>query len=420
MARVLVTDAHLGSAISIIRSLGRGGHEVTAAGFLPRSAGFYSRYAGERFVYPRPEDDAPAMVDALFGAVEDRKIDVLIPVTDDVITPLSRERRRFEAVCTLAVAENEALAVARDKTATLELAEALEIPVPRTATVSSVAQAAEAAADVGWPIVLKPQSSRVVRADGRIDRLLVSYASTPAELDARMQELEGICPVLLQEYYAGEGHGVELLLHQGRPLVAFQHKRLREVPITGGASSFRISVPLDPVLYDFSVRLLRELQWTGLAMVEFKLGHRGPLLMEINGRVWGSLPLALRSGVDFPLRLVDMLVTGAPASVRPAAVAYPAGVRSRNVELEVVWIGSVLRKARRYPFITTPSRLAAIRVGLRLLVPADGYDILDRNDPRPGLVDLLRLPGKLRGKLSDLMRWRRRTPIAHGASCAPR
>ncbi len=377
---------------------------MTAAGSSRRSAGFYSRYAGGTFVYPRPEDDAPAMVEALLAAVEERKIDVLFPVTDDVITPLSSERSRFEAVCKLAVAENEALAIARDKNATLALAEALEIPVPRTATVAGAAEAAQAAAGIGWPIVLKPQSSRVVRADGRIDSLSVSYASSPAELDATMRELEGICPVLLQEYYAGEGHGVELLVHEGRPLAAFQHKRLREVPITGGASSFRVSVALDPVLYEQSVRLLRELRWTGLAMVEFKLGSRGPQLMEINGRVWGSLPLALRSGVDFPLRLVDLLLDGAPPADRPPAVAYPVGVRSRNVELEVVWIGSVLRKARRYPFIATPSRPAAIRVGLRLFVPADGYDILDRDDPRPGLVDLLRLPGKLARKLSERLR----------------
>lgn len=407
MARVLVTDAHLGSAISIIRSLGRAGHHVTAAGSLRRSAGFYSRHVRGKLVYPPPEDDAPATVEALLEAVEERRIDLLIPVTDAVITPLSGERRRFEALCTLAVADNGPLAVARDKTATLALAEALEIPVPRTATVASAAKAAEAAAGLGWPIVLKPQSSRVVRADGRVESLSVTYASTPAELDAKMRELEGTCPILLQEYYAGEGHGVELLVHEGQPLAAFQHKRLREVPITGGASSFRISVPLDPVLYEYSVRLLRELRWTGLAMVEFKLGSRGPQLMEINGRVWGSLPLALRSGVDFPRRLADLLLEGAPAAARAPVVDYAIGVRSRNVELEVVWIGSVLRKARRHPFIAMPSRLAAIRVGLRLLVPSDGYDILDRDDPRPGLVDLLRLPAKLVRKLSDLSPKRR-------------
>ena len=87
----------------------------------------------------------------------------------------------------------------------------------------------------------------------------------------------------------GDGIGVELLMDHGRPLAAFQHRRIQEVPPTGGASALRESVELDPDLYDHAVALLRELGWTGLAMVEFRRGADGVgNLMEINGRVWGS------------------------------------------------------------------------------------------------------------------------------------
>src|SRR3712207_1619892 len=122
--------------------------------------------------------------------------------------------------------------------------------------------------------------------------LNVAYAGGFARLDRLMAPFEGRCPVLLQEYYRGEALGVELLTERGRPLLAFQHRRLREVPITGGASSFRESVPLDLALLELSLRIMRALDWTGLAMVEFKVGAEGPKLMEVNGRVWGSLPLA--------------------------------------------------------------------------------------------------------------------------------
>ena len=59
-----------------------------------------------------------------------------------------------------------------------------------------------------------------------------------------MEQFVGRCAVLLQEYGPGEAHGVELLLVDGRPLAAFQHRRIHEVPLTGGASSLRESVPL--------------------------------------------------------------------------------------------------------------------------------------------------------------------------------
>src|SRR3954449_2422268 len=184
---------------------------------------------------------------------------------------------------------------------------------------------------------------------------------TPPGRGARAREigrLAGRCPALLQEYYAGEGHGVELLTDRGRPIAAFQHRRLHEVPFTGGASALREGVALDPELYGHAVRLLAELRWTGLAMVEFRVGPDGPLLMEINGRIWGSLPLAVKSGVDFPLRLVELHLG---RRLDPVAGAKGAeGVRSRNLGLELVWIASVLRRERRYPFLPAPRRRDAV------------------------------------------------------------
>jgi predicted ATP-grasp superfamily ATP-dependent carboligase len=401
VARILVTDAGLGSAVSIIRSLARRGHHVVAAGSEPRCAGFFSRATAETLVYPSPRLDPEAAVDALFRASAERAIDLIVPVTDELILPLAAARRRFEGRCVLALAPDRPLAVARDKDATLELAERLGIPVPRGVVVRSALEARQHAARIGWPLVLKPQASRVRGREG-IAALTVAYAGGFARLQERMSAFEGVCPVLLQEYYRGEAHGVELLLHEGRPLAAFQHRRLREVPVTGGASSFRESVPLDPVLYDYAVLLLGELRWTGLAMVEFKVGAAGPKLMEINGRVWGSLPLAVKAGMDFPGLMADLYLNGPPPDGTDPLTTYELGVRSRNLELEVVWIGSVLRRHRRYPFLELPPRRAAVQAAARLLraPPGDGFDVLSLGDLRPSLVEVVGVGTKVARKVA--------------------
>src|SRR4051794_1269737 len=393
--RVLVTDASRGSAIAFIRSLGRRGVEVVAGDHHPRSAGFRSRYVSQRLVYPDPAEAPEAAIDELLGEAARRKVDLVVPVSDEVLLPLSAARARFRGVCALAVPEPDALAVVTDKRATLALGRRLGVPAPRTALAHDVDEALAVAPELGWPVVVKPLASRVYR-DGTVTAHRVAYANGPEALAREIGRLAGRCPALLQEYYAGEGHGVELLTDRGRPIAAFQHRRLHEVPFTGGASALREGVALDPELYGHAVRLLAELRWTGLAMVEFRVGPEGPLLMEINGRIWGSLPLAVKSGVDFPMRLVELHLgrrLDAAAGARGAE-----GVRSRNVGLELVWIASVLRRERRYPFLPAPRRRDAVAAALRLPWPRDGFDVLCRDDPLPAFAELAAVTGHLARK----------------------
>ncbi len=395
---ILVTDAGRGSAIAMIRSLGRQGWRVIAADSSPRSLGFCSRYAQERLVYPPPETDPAGFVRTLADAARRGRIELIVPISDACLLPLAESRDRFEPSTRLAIPDPLGLAVTTNKLKTLDLAERLGVPTPRTRVVCTVDEARAASEWVGWPVVLKPQVSRLYRDRAGLEALTVSYAGTAQQLADGMRSFEGRCPVLLQEYYPGVGHGVELLLDRGRPLRAFQHKRLREIPLNGGASALRESVPLDPVLYRHSVRLLAALEWTGLAMVEFKLGADGPKLMEINGRVWGSLPLAVHSGVDFPAELAQLYL-GGTVYAGPLA-RYRTGVRARNLELDVTWIASVLLGRRRYPFLAAPNRRAGLAALVGLLDPSCKFDVLCLDDPRPGLAEIPKIVRKFATKLA--------------------
>jgi hypothetical protein len=111
--------------------------------------------------------------------------------------------------------------------------------------------------------------------------------------------------------------------------------------------------------------------------------------MEINGRVWGSLPLAVRAGVDFPGRLADLLLDGAPAKgVTARDTGYRPGVRARNLRLDIAWIGSVLSGRRRQRGMPWPSRRQAVGAMVGLLDPRIGDDLMSWRDPAPGLAQL--------------------------------
>jgi predicted ATP-grasp superfamily ATP-dependent carboligase len=384
VTRVLVTDAGRGSSVAIIRSLGRRGYTVTAAGSGRLNGGFYSRFAADHVEYPSPSLDARGAAEALVEAVRARQIDLVIPVTDDLIVPLRAVRSELPSGTVVALPPDEALAVSQDKAATFNLAASLGVPIPRSRLVADESEALAAAAGLGWPVVVKPVTSRTLDGN-RVEPFAVSYATDAASLATTMRMLGPRSRLLLQEYCPGEGHGVGLLLDHGRVVAAFQHRRLREVPFTGGPSSLRESVQLDPDLFEHSSRLLGRLEWSGLAMVEYKVGPQGPKLMEINGRVWGSLPLAVQSGVDFPLLLADVFLRpGLPEG--PPLREYRVGVRSRDVRLELAWIRSVARGGAATPVGRRPARRAALAAALRLAHPRDGFDVLSLHDPLPALV----------------------------------
>lgn len=397
-----MTDGGRGSAISIIQSLGRAGYRVVVADADPRSPGFRSRFASSCRVLCDPAIDGPEFAKQLLALVEREGIDLVVPVTDAAILPLLEIRERLEASTRLALPGSDAFEALADKHRTFALARRLGIDVPETIRVESVAEAQAAADELGWPVVLKPvRSTRRPPVGTHRERLAVhavTYANDERSLARRMRRFVGRTPVLVQRYCEGEGQGIALLLSRGRLVAAFQHRRLRELPPTGGASTLRESMPLDPSLLEASRRLLSTLDWTGVAMVEWKVGERA-WLMEVNGRIWGSLPLAVASGVDFPARLAEVHLAEAPQRSSGTAgtpSAYVTGLRARDLPRELVWVASTLLGRHRMKSVPHPTRLAALAALVSLLDPRIRIDTFAWDDPRPAIASIRRLGPKLR------------------------
>ncbi len=386
IAKILVTDACRGSAVATIRSLARSGYEVVAADSDSRSPGLASRYAKHRVVYACPKSDPHQFIEDVLAAVKKHEIDMILPVTEQSILPLEAERDRIDNACRVPWAPVDSAATVRDKNLTFQLAEKLNVPYPRTCLVHTVEEAVRVGADLGWPLVLKPNSSHTLTRQGHVQMWSVTYALDEQDLRQKMESFEGKCPVLLQEYFQGAGVGVEVLAHEGTPICAFQHRRLREVPLTGGVSSLRRSEAIDPQLYAYTLDLLKALNWTGLAMAEFKQNKQGEArLMEINGRIWGSLPVAIAAGVDFPVRLCELTLNGPSVGPLPPPEDFQVGVHVQNFRKELSWIIRVLRGKSAHPVMKLPKRRAAVGAIIDLFRPSYAFDILSFRDPMPGI-----------------------------------
>lgn len=397
MSVVLVTDAERGSAVAFIRSLARAGHVVIAGDAAAISPGRRSRSTTASFRYPDPYTDADGAGRAILEQIVEHGVDVVLPVTDATVRVVESLRDRLPASCTVGTPPAEAAAVAADKDRTLQLAREVGVPVPETVVVDTPADAAAAADRLGWPVVVKPITSLGSDAGGAVRKFEVGYAFDRDDLERKVHDLGGGAPVLLQECFVGDGVGVEVLAERGRILRSFSHRRIHEVPVTGGASALRESVVVDPVLLDDTARLIDALGWTGLAMVEFKVGPGGRRLMEINGRPWGSMPLAVRAGVDFPADYVRMLLGSGSDEVAP--VPYSVGVVARNLYLEVLWIASVLRGPDADTVVAWPPRRAALTSILRLFSPRVADDVLSFRDPIASAAELAAVATKVARKV---------------------
>lgn len=325
--KVLVTDGDSRAALAITRSLGSKGHVIHVASASPTSISSCSKYCSEHSSYPDPNVDQEAFLEAIQSLLLSHDIDVLIPVTDSCVLPIVKHRSLFEPGCILPLPDWTAIDRAADKNYITNLANRLGVATPRSVTLSDSESMPGGELPFSFPVVIKPYRSRI-RVGGFVRSTSVSYASDRIELDRELEELPAAAyPVLVQERIPGPGIGVFYCFNNGEPVATFAHRRLREKPPSGGVSVLRESVAPHPGAAEFGLRLLRELKWHGVAMVEFKLDERDntPKLMEINGRFWGSLQLAIDSGVDFP----DILLRIADGDDVPRCVNYKLGVRSR-------------------------------------------------------------------------------------------
>ncbi len=376
-------DANQRTALAIIRSLGSRGVTIVTGDRVAHSIGAISRYASTSVVYPDPTTAPVAFVREIVAIVERLGIDTIIPATD-LTTMLLVSQPALSKIARLAAPRAASYETLTDKARLLELAGRLRIPVPETRIASNATLVIEAAHDIGFPIVLKPSRSRYLK-DGEVVSTAVEIVKGPNQLSAALARTRWLndIPCLVQRFIPGHGAGVFALYASSGPVAWFAHRRIREKPPTGGVSVLCESVPTDPVMQGAAVKLLAAADWSGVAMVEFRVAGDGTAyLMEVNGRFWGSLQLAIDCGVDFPW-LLYQLTQGRVASVPPS---YTTGRRLRWLLGDLDSLIIAIRRGG----LGRGDKLRAAGAFLRSFAdPSCRQEMLRLSDPLPGALELV-------------------------------
>ena len=388
-AGVIVTDGNERSALAVTRSLGRRGVPVYVGAEGASSLAGASRHCRVAFNYPSPWTHPDEFGACLLEHARRWGARVVFPMTDLAVEILGEAVPQAETPLVLPIPSLEQYRALSNKYQLMGSAQRLGVPIPDTVFVPD-GDVEKALPQVRqWPVVVKPGRS-LVKSQGGWQKTSVLYARDADQLRTIYREVNYLRePSLLQSRIVGEGQGVFGLFDCGRPVAWFAHRRLRERPPSGGVSVLRESMPLRPPLTDYALRILQSAEWHGVAMVEFKVDAASgvPYLMEVNGRFWGSLQLAIDAGVDFPWMLYQLATTG---SAQPPAALYEPGVRSRW------WLGDLdhlllrLRKPDSELNLPpgSPSRGATLLSFFRLWDPKTKTEVLRVSDLRPGLREL--------------------------------
>ena len=302
---VLLTNGWDRVSYNVLRRLAKSGLRVAFGVDKYSGMGVYSNLIHRNFTYTAYNDSEDKFISDVVNFIKKNNINVYIPTGEEIII-VAKHIDKFKDLNTrIPISHYTTLSKLHYKSESYHLAKSLNIPIPETIIPNSFEDIKDFGDSVGYPLVFKnffSTSAKGVfylfeeRLHETIDELLYKQSLNFGEF-------------LIQQFVHGEGYGVSMLLNKGKVIASFTHKRLREKKNTGGPSTLRVSTKND-VLEKYAKIILTSQNFTGIAMVEFRFNEekQQSWFIEVNPRFWGSVGLAINSGVDFPNMLYDLAI----------------------------------------------------------------------------------------------------------------
>lgn len=386
--KALVIGEDTRSFLSVVRSLAKNGYTVEVVCLDKNSPSVQSKYINEVFFYNYQAYTHDDFLNALFELAQQRRYDLIVPCDERSIFPLHNQKHKFEALSKLAIPNKKVIEHLFDKHKTKVLAAKLNIPIAADGIYKIKNESfSKLKKKFGANFVLKPTAS--FKEDNLSTRQQVLIVENQAMYEDYIRYLTPNDEFLIEEYFTGRGEGVSVFAVNGKIQYAFAHTRVNE-PRTGGGSSYRKSIAVDAGMLDACVKLCEETAYSGVGMFEFKKNEENGkwILIEVNARFWGSLPLAIYAGIDFPLIYANWLV-GKTAELDSINTRYRLNRYARSFTSDLYDIKSELEfnlthHTKLKSLFSVSKRLFAF---LRLIY-CEKIDSFDWRDTKPFITEV--------------------------------
>lgn len=329
-------DGHGRSALAAVRALAAAGYKPSVGTWGRASLAGASRASRRTLVLPSPSETSFAS--AVTSAAEEVEALSVFPTSDAALRALRAPGSELV-----------------DKAALSERAASVGFPTPPTRHFEGGDALLDASSTFHYPVVVKP-----------------AFPTRRAERFDAPRALSGLAgatePLLVQPYIAEPMRAVGGVIHDGRMVAASHQRNLRTWPAQCGTSSAAETIDPDETLEGALLELLGGFE--GI----FQAQLAGPFLLDLNPRVYGSLPLAVAAGTNLPAVWCDLQrgVDVGEHRARP-------GVRYRWIEGDLRSIWAAIRRGK-----------LPLGKALRALAPSRGtaHSTESLSDPWPAFVRL--------------------------------
>lgn len=360
MKNILVTDAQFRASLAVIRSLGKRDIKITAGSEIKNAMGFFSKNTSEKLLYPNPRTNPNEFLKCIYNLVKENKYDYILPIHTYTVFLLIKYKDIFSKYVKIPPPEFDVFYNAYNKKNLIQFAIENGFNCPKTYFIENIDELTKNIKQ--YPVVVKPSKRHGVGI--RISHSESDFRKNYIE----MNEKYGQC--IVQEYIPNGGEfGVYTIFdYNSEPIALTVKKRIRTHHSYGGVSTLRETVKNEE-LVNIAFNLLKKINWSGPAMVEFRFDKRDSLakIMEINPRFWGSLQLSINSGVDFPYLLHNLMLNGGASK----NLNYKEGIKCRWLLAD---IAGFLKKSNKNEIIKD------------IFKKNIHNDIASLSDPIPGII----------------------------------
>ena len=370
---LLVTNTHATQSYAIIRALRPHADRIVATldgknRFSARlSHAANSRLVDKSFYVSSPIEDwwagnirrenterEEAFIQAVVRICEKEKIDVIFPSWDPYVYVLSKNKPLFEKMgIVIPVPDYETVLMALDKYRTIQSAQEVGFPCPRTYLYEGPEDLKRIVEKEGFPLVIKPRFS----SGGRGMAIVKDYHELLEKLPLVVKNHSN---PMIQEYIPGGQRiiYVQFVFDRNRQLkFAFYKKRHRNFRVTARYGTVSESELPDPHVLS-RAKLVNKLGWWGAMGIGTIIDPRDGLhkLMEINPRFDRQLWNRTELGINEPWMCIKIAKGEAIESVED----YPVGVLFVNPIEDIQLLGLQLLDLLLYRFRITFQKSAPV------------------------------------------------------------